>query len=155
MNIQSPKNKAVSMIELVVVIGVAAVFSSIMLKWFIVMDETSQVSMGQLTAIREADTILEDMKVLSNADVVANYSSGGNPGNLILLTLLDGQAQVEIDSSNFDLLEVNIYLHWRDKNGRVYGEDLDFDGVLDAGEDFNSNGFLDSSYSMSALLAQR
>jgi len=47
---------------------------------------------------------------------------------------------------NYDILRVVISVCWRQKGGRVIGEDTNLDGVLDvgAGEDTNGNGQIDS-----------
>ena len=45
---------------------------------------------------------------------------------------------------DYDMLRVVISVCWRQKSGRVIGEDKDLDGVLDAGEDTNANGQIDS-----------
>ncbi|MBI4335816.1 MAG: hypothetical protein HY589_04090 [Candidatus Omnitrophica bacterium] len=61
---------------------------------------------------------------------------------------------IYVDNSNPDLLEVAISVSWRE-HGRVIGEDLDFDGVLDTGEDKNGNGFIDSTVQVVSLIAAR
>jgi type II secretory pathway pseudopilin PulG len=46
--------------------------------------------------------------------------------------------------SDYDILRVVISVCWRQKSGRVIGEDKDLDGVLDIGEDKNGNSIIDS-----------
>ena len=57
---------------------------------------------------------------------------------------VNGIGVSDVDSSNPELLEVTVTFCWRQKNGRIIGEDLDLDGVLDGGEDTNGNGIIDS-----------
>lgn len=45
---------------------------------------------------------------------------------------------------DYTMLRVVISVSWRQKSGRIIGEDKDLDGVLDAGEDTNGNGKIDS-----------
>ena len=70
------------------------------------------------------------------------------PGNFNNTTFtapdLNGIGVVYVDSSNPDLIEVTASFSWRERTGRVIGEDLDLDGQIDTGEDSNSNGRLDS-----------
>jgi Tfp pilus assembly protein PilV len=57
-----------------------------------------------------------------------------------------------VDSSVSDLYEITVSVCWRQKSGRVIGEDLDLDGVLDAGEDVNGNGMIDSPVQLITLI---
>lgn len=45
---------------------------------------------------------------------------------------------------DYTMLRVVISVCWRQKSGRVIGEDKDLDGVLDSGEDTNGNNQIDS-----------
>ena len=53
---------------------------------------------------------------------------------------------------DYDILRVVISVCWRQKSGRVIGEDTDLDGVLDTGEDANINGQIDSPVQLVTLL---
>lgn len=147
--------KAFSLIEVVVVMAILVLFSSAMLQLYVSLDETTHISTGKLSAVRAADIIISEMKTLNNSEIVSNYSSGGTPGEMIQLSELNGYAQIDIDSSNMDLIDVKIYLHWKDRFGRLFGEDADLDGVLDIGEDLNGNGILDSVFKAGSLIAQK
>jgi len=61
---------------------------------------------------------------------------------------LDGAGVTYIDETDLDMLTVTATFCWREKNGRVMGEDKDMDGQLDSGEDANNNGRLDSPVTM-------
>ncbi len=45
---------------------------------------------------------------------------------------------------DYDVLRIVISVCWRQKSGRIIGEDKDLDGVLDLGEDKNGNNQIDS-----------
>lgn len=64
---------------------------------------------------------------------------------------LNGTGVVYIDDSNPDLLEITASFSWRERTGRVVGEDLDLDGQIDAGEDINNNGILDSAVQLASV----
>ena len=49
-----------------------------------------------------------------------------------------------VDTSDPDLYQITVSFCFATKNGRVIGEDDDLDGNLDAGEDDNGNGIIDS-----------
>jgi len=52
------------------------------------------------------------------------------------------------------LLKVKAVICWRDKN-RVFGEDQNLNGVLDAGEDINKNGEIDSPCQAETVLVRK
>lgn len=54
-----------------------------------------------------------------------------------------------------NLADVTLVVCYRGKNGQVIGEDKDFDGILDAGEDSNPNGRIDSPIVFHALVARK
>ncbi len=57
---------------------------------------------------------------------------------------LTGRGVRYVDSPKANYLTLTTSFRWRQKSGRVIGEDRDLDGVVDAGEDANANGMLDS-----------
>ena len=61
---------------------------------------------------------------------------------------------VYVDNTNPELLRVTISVCWKQKN-RVFGEDNNLNGVLNAGEDTNGNGIIDSPAEIVALIANR
>ena len=67
-----------------------------------------------------------------------------------------GRAKGVVSVTDIDprLKDVRIVICWRTKN-RVIGEDEDLDGVLDADEDDNNNGLIDSPCVMQFSLANR
>ncbi|MFP4472346.1 MAG: hypothetical protein ACLFPX_00555 [Candidatus Omnitrophota bacterium] len=62
---------------------------------------------------------------------------------------------VYVESVDNNFYEVQVSVCWRNKNGRVYGEDANFNGVLDAGEDANGNGRVDSPASLISRVFKR
>lgn len=53
------------------------------------------------------------------------------------------------------LIEVTVTVCWRDRWGRLYGEDSNLNGGLDPGEDLNGNGLLDSPVRLTTRMASR
>jgi prepilin-type N-terminal cleavage/methylation domain-containing protein len=49
-----------------------------------------------------------------------------------------------VDNTNPKLYVVRVAFCWREKNGRVFGEDFNLDGQVSVDEDKNNNGFVDS-----------
>ncbi len=71
------------------------------------------------------------------------------------LSQVTGQGAIYINTSNPDLLEVEVVISWQDKYGRIIGEDTDLDGTLDTGEDQDSNNRLSSPVTLTTLIAER
>ena len=68
----------------------------------------------------------------------------------------ESEGIVEVDSSNPDLLKVAVTVSWRQKGGRVFGEDRNLNGIFEpATEDINGNGKLDSPAQLVTLMAKR
>ena len=58
---------------------------------------------------------------------------------------ITGRGVVYVDAvTDPNLVQVKIAFCWKQPNGRVIGEDTNLNGVLNAGEDKNANGQIDS-----------
>ncbi|MBN1586009.1 MAG: hypothetical protein JW937_01095 [Candidatus Omnitrophica bacterium] len=66
----------------------------------------------------------------------------------------DSEGSITVTPLNAELLEVRVAISWRGKGGRIYGEDLNLDGVLQAAEDSNLNGVLDSPVQLTTLVTR-
>jgi len=53
------------------------------------------------------------------------------------------------------LLKIKITCCWKEKEGRVIGEDKNLNGQLDSGEDINGNGELDSLIKLVTYIANK
>ncbi len=49
-----------------------------------------------------------------------------------------------VDTTTADLYKVTVVFCWKQKNGRVVGEDKNLNGVLNVGEDLDGNGLIGS-----------
>lgn len=67
----------------------------------------------------------------------------------------NGKGVSYVDDTNSNLLKVTVTVCWRQTRGRVVGEDKDLDGQIDAGEDINVNGILDSPAEIVTYIAKR
>ena len=65
---------------------------------------------------------------------------------------LNGTGVTYVDDTQPDMLAVTVTFCWREKNGRIIGEDTDLNGQIDVGEDLNANGMIDSIATMRTLL---
>ncbi|MFT5387316.1 MAG: competence protein ComGC [Lysobacterales bacterium] len=149
------KNSGFTLVELILVAGIMSVTIVGLLNLFIFTSTGAELAGSKTRAIAEAQTVLEEIHAYNFDDIVTDYASGGAVGDDFDLTYLPGKGTIYIDSSNVDLLEVHVTICWRDKTGRILGEDTDLDGVLDAGEDVNGNNEIDSIVRLSTMVARR
>ena len=153
-NLQS--ERGVSLVEILIAVGILAYVLVGQMKLFVVCSGLSELSGNMTMATAAVQSKLDEIRNHDYDSIVADYASGGTPGNIFSLTDITGTGVIYVDSSNPDLLEVEVVVSWQhDKTSRVIGEDTDLDGVLDTGEDDNSNGKLDSLVSIAILLADR
>lgn len=141
--------------ELVVLLGILAVCVTSVLQLFIHTNTLAEMAGNKTAAISEAQTKIEQIRTAAYDDITSLYASGGTPGNIFDTTLLPGKGVIYIDSTNPELLEVEVVVCWEDKYDRVIGEDTDLDGVLDAGEDTNGNGQIDSPIRLMTYYTRR
>ena len=59
-------------------------------------------------------------------------------------TDINGIGKTYVTSLTTNMLKVTLVFCWKEKNGRALGEDKNISGSLDAGEDTNGNGTIDS-----------
>ncbi len=147
--------KAFMLAELVVLLGILAVAITSILQLFIHTNALAEMAGNKTAAVSEAQTKIEQIRTNSFNDIATKFASGGTPGNTFDTTLLPGKGVIYIDATNSELLQVDIIICWRDNYGRVIGEDLDLDGVLDSGEDANSNGKIDSPVELITYYTRR
>lgn len=68
---------------------------------------------------------------------------------------VNGTGVTYVTSVDVDLLQVTLVFCWREKNGRIMGEDTNINGVLNGGEDANGNGVLDSPVELTTYVYDR
>ena len=66
----------------------------------------------------------------------------------------DSEGTITVDNTDLDLLKIIVTICWRQKGGRVFGEDTDLDGTLDIGEDTNMNKQIDSPCQLITLISR-
>ena len=90
-------------------------------------------------ALAAAQQRMTDVENSPFAQILANFHRVPFQANGI-----DGRGLTYVITLSADHLLVVTEFSWKDASGRVYGEDLNLNGVRDLGEDVNDNGILDS-----------
>ena len=102
--------------------------------------EYSDLARHQSQALASVRTRMMQIENTPYAQVFATYHDTN-----FTAAGLNGLGKILVDDSDPSLLTITTTFCWRERSGRVIGEDSDLDGVLDAGEDKNANGRIDSS----------
>jgi len=108
----------------------------------------------------EAERQMETILAIPYSDAKTTYTNNGAlkvPPFTFDITGLSGKGVVyanELPGTAGGLMRVKVVVCYRDKD-RVIGEDTNFNGILDGGEDANGNGELDSPCQIETVLANK
>jgi len=149
------KNSAFTLVELLVVIAILSFVLVALLRLFVACGVLVNMSQCITAATIDAQNKIEEIRNSDFDDITTNYVSSGTPGNTFNLTTLTGKGVIYIDSSNPDLLQIDIVVCFQDRYGRIYGEDVDLDGALDGGEDLDGDNRIDSLVTVSTLISEK
>jgi len=141
--------------ELVFVAGILSFTLVGMMKLYIYTSTQAEMAGNVTIAVSQAQNKLEEIRNHAYDMIATDYGSGGTPGNTFDLSILTGKGAVYIDSSNSELLVLEVVVSWMDKYNRIIGEDANLNGVLDGGEDANGNGKLDSPVRLMSMITER
>ena len=136
--------------ELIVAAGIMGVVVGGILVSYIRCMELNEASRNKSMAVKAARDRMEIIKGTAYASLLATYDNvafdvtGFTGKGVSYVTVLDAKNT-----------EVVVSVSWRQKNGRVYGEDKNLDGVLNGGEDANSDGKLNSPVDMATRIFKR
>lgn len=108
--------------------------------------ELNEMSRNKSLATRAAKSRMEQINNSDFAQLTANYHAVP-----FFEAGINGAGVSYIDATDPELVQVTVTFCWAQRNGLIVGEDADLDGVLDAGEDTNGNGMLDSSVQLVTL----
>jgi len=133
------KKSGVTIVEVLVSFFILVLVFGGILYSFIRCLEFIELSRNMSRAVQTAQSRMDQIRSTSYNLIASTYDT-------VPFTIpdLDGMGVVYVDNSVADLLEVRVVICWRNKYGRIYGEDDDLDGLLDGGEDDNGNLELDS-----------
>ncbi len=145
-----------SLLEILITFAILIFFFLGVIAFFAQITIASQAARDSLMALVEAQTKLEEIRNYPFDDIAGDYAVNGTPGASFVMTEISGgMGWIYVDTTDPDMYIVEIYMHWSDRFGRVVGEDVNLNGVLDGGEDANGNGKLDSTVSLEALLTRK
>ena len=102
--------------------------------------ELAELSKNILSATNASRSRMEQIKNTEFDQIAANH-------NNVTFTSpnFNGMGVSYVTTVNPDFLQVTVTFCWRQTSGRVIGEDKNLNGLVNAGEDMNGNGILDST----------
>ncbi len=109
--------------------------------------ELSELARNSSAAINASKSLLASVENTPFANISATYNN-----TTFTAAGVNGTGITYVTSLDADLLRVTLVFCWREKNGRVMGEDTNINGALNAGEDANGNGVLDSPVEMTTYI---
>ncbi|MDP2653791.1 MAG: prepilin-type N-terminal cleavage/methylation domain-containing protein [Candidatus Omnitrophota bacterium] len=148
------KGGGFTLVELMVTVGIVVTVIVILLQLFVYNSLLAGLAGNMSYAMSEAQAKMEEIRNSDYSQITTSYASGGTPGNTFDLSLATGKGIIYIDSSTADLLQVDVVVCWRGKDGRVIGEDKNLNGTLDTGEDADGDGKIGSSATLSTMIAR-
>jgi len=101
--------------------------------------ELNEVSHNSSLAVQGARSRMEQIRSTAFPNIMANYNNVAFD-----IAGLQGKGVSYVTLTSADMVHVVVSVSWQQKSGRVYGEDANINGQVNAGEDTNGNGILDS-----------
>ena len=135
------------MIELLVAVFILLPLFTIGMQVFIRCMELSDLAKNSSLAVWGAKNRFSAIENTAYNQIFATYNN-----TTFSITGLTGMGITTVDNSNANHLTVTISFSWKERGGRIIGEDTNLNGVLNAGEDINGNGQLDSIVKMTTQI---
>ncbi len=142
--------KALTLPELLVAVAIFVLaFAGIVVSYIACLD-LNEISKNSSIAVHAVKDRIEEIKNRPFDQIKAIYH------NVSFTTAgLNGKGISYVDDSSPCLLLITVSFSWRQRNGRIIGEDLNLNGQLNAGEDKNNNGMLDSLVEVATRIFKR
>lgn len=128
-----------TLVEILVAAFILVIAVTAILVSYIRCLELNEVSRNSSVGIRAARSKMEEIKSTAFSQIKAGYH-----GASFNVAGLNGKGVSYVIDTDPTILEIWVSVSWQQKSGRVYGEDNNLNGQINAGEDANANGRLDS-----------
>jgi len=120
-------NSGFTLVEVVLAAGILAFVIVAMVKVFIYTSTQAELAGEKTLATLAAQSKLEEIRNHDYDNISTDYD-----GSIFDPTGLNGMGKIYVGGSA-ELLEITAVVCWRDKYGRLIGEDKNLDGNLDSG----------------------
>lgn len=112
--------------------------------------DLNSINHDSSTVMQQTRNMMEEILASSPATVHDTYNEKTFP-----IEKPTGILLVKVNDQDPQLLIVTVKAFWKQSKGRIIGEDLNLDGILEQNEDANKNGELDSPYTLVSYIYHR
>lgn len=153
MNLQAKHNHGMTLLELmiataVLIIAITGLLAA--LTGLFTLNENA----GKLTlAMTAAQDKIEEIRNANFDTLFSAYNAAHFDPDGFLPS--QAEANIVINDTNPDLLQVCVSVSWMGRSNKIIGEDLNLNGGLDAGEDLNGDLRLSSPAEIVTLIGRR
>lgn len=136
--------KGFTLVEILVSIMLMAIVIGAMFQMINHLFELNEINEVMVIGTNVAQGMIDEIRNVDAEDIIANYNNhtfsldeltNKNIPHIGLVTIEELEAGL--------LLRIKVVICWQQKN-RIIGEDANLNGILDADEDENGNGEIDS-----------
>jgi len=156
------RKRGFSLVEVLMCVGILAALFVGLTSLNVYCFDLLETSKNTTTALNIARTRIEEVKSMTfNAIRSAYVVAPGGPQIIILLPAtygLDGTLRLEVtdvNGSGLNLVDVRVVVCWKQKGGRIVGEDTNLNRILNGTEDSNGDGKLSSPVELITAIAKR
>jgi hypothetical protein len=111
-------NKASSLVEVMVAVGIMVLVFSGLLQVFLTSSLLMEMSGNITAAVSEAQSKIDEIRGHDFDDITTDYGSGGTPGDSFTPILISGTGEIDVTTAGTGLLEVEVIINWTEKSGR-------------------------------------
>lgn len=144
-----------TLIELMIAVGVLVIAFLGLLGVFTACLELNETSKNLTIALHGAQRKMEEIRDHNFGQIYSNYTGSGANFELAGLPDADSEGSIVVDNSDPELLQVTVTVCWKQKRGRIFGEDRNLNGSLEIEEDSDTDGRMDSPVQITTLITQR
>lgn len=133
------KHRGSSLLEVIIATAVFLIAAVALLYAILKSMELEELGRRSQQALAGIQSQIDVIKNTPFSTIVATYDNA-----TFTNANLTGMGKIYVDDTDPELLVIKVVYCWRQSNSRVIGEDTNLNGVLNAGEDKNGNGQIDS-----------
>lgn len=112
--------------------------------------ELNSINHDSAAVLQKSRNMMEEIVASPPAAIHETYNEKTYP-----IEKPEGIMLVKVNDQDPQLLIVSVRTFWKQSKGRIIGEDKNLDGFLQQNEDTNSNGELDSPYTLVTYIYNR
>lgn len=142
-----------TLIEVVLAVGILVFVLCGILATYISCFELIATSKNMTLATNTAQRKIEEVRDYNFYNIYNDYNH--QTFSVDEMPAGDSRGVIYVDDSNPELLRITVSVCWRQRAGRIIGEDSNLNGSLNSGEDLNGNGIIDSPVQLITLITPR